>query len=856
MSHEDRASDEEQRLKKKRLKQVESEEEEEEEEDDDEDEDEEEEEEDEDEYDRRRKKKSKRKGILADEASEGSDEDDEDEGGELGEVKEVLSESQLKQLEKRREEERRFRGMSAEEVARQLEERYKMNEAMNRVSATTFTGAATIDTVRLVRERPRTDDPKLFMVRCKPGEERALVVKLYANYVKNKFKKPEPEDPNARRSRWNLPPPPGAELEVFTILAPGTSGYIYVESMKEECVKAAIRGVAGVFSSSISIVPLEEMQDVLRIEMRKDVIRQGDYVRLRGPYPYKGDLAQVIATQDGGNKLTVRVVPRIDINLLKVNFTMKDRQGAAPPPAKPFNADEIRAAGGSVGRDSTDEYDTFDEHRFQDGLLLLDLNQRQVQAVSERPNLEEVAPFAASKGDAGAETKDEASALAEEMRKTMSKQKKVQYFDFAIGDRVLVSSGAERGAEGVVDSLDIPHGLAGLRLPQGERIDIQLKDLVKKFLVGDHVKVLHGKHAGKTGNVVQIVSGSADKPSVLIYTDFGNEEIQVMNSELKVSSEIAAGMDSLNGYKLYDLVMLDQGVHGIIVRVNAETVRILTQNNEIREVPTTVIRAKKNSDSKFSSTPDVNNHMLNVGDQVIVNQGPYRNSEGVIKHIFRGQLFMYCKPRELENAGIIIVKGRDVRIAGSFQPLPAQAAGPPRAAMRGGGPRGGGPSGRGGRHHDETIGKTVRIRKGTDKGLVGTVVEGGSAHLLRVELNARNRVINVPRENVEFEEVRAVVPEYAPASMPEESGRMPHSSAAYPTPMYEPPADGGRSSGRGQQSGASAAVAQAPQFKPHDSVRLIDTGEEVMVYQVIDRDVVVLGSNGQMKLVPASNLRY
>jgi transcription elongation factor SPT5 len=289
-------------------------------------------------------------------------------------MEDILTAEQREKRDRRFAQDRAFREMNDEDavkLARDLQRRSRQEQSADYAQKSTTGGAATIETARLLRERPTTSDPKLFMVRCKPGEEKALVIKLYNKYIQNKTRKPELMEAMPT-SRWATAVAPGAELEIYSILAPGASGYIYVEAKREDNVKAALRGVLGVYASHTSVVPLDEMQDVVRVELRKEAIRKDDYVRMRGPFPYKGDLAKVHSVLEGGNRITVKLVPRIDMQRVSLNLDKNAPKGV-PPPAKHFNADEIRALGGTISREQHDGemMDNFDDHFFENGLLFL-----------------------------------------------------------------------------------------------------------------------------------------------------------------------------------------------------------------------------------------------------------------------------------------------------------------------------------------------------------------------------------------------------------------------------------------------------------------------------------------------------
>jgi transcription elongation factor SPT5 len=82
-------------------------------------------------------------------------------------------------------------------------------------------------------------------------------------------------------------------LRISAVIArTSLKGYIYVEARSMGDVQAALDKMHNVYASKITLIPLEEMVDVLTIRKREAMLKPGSWVRTaRGKY--KGDLAQV-----------------------------------------------------------------------------------------------------------------------------------------------------------------------------------------------------------------------------------------------------------------------------------------------------------------------------------------------------------------------------------------------------------------------------------------------------------------------------------------------------------------------------------------------------------------------------------
>lgn len=156
--------------------------------------------------------------------------------------------------------------------------------------------------------QPQSEDPKLWLVKCKPGKERAVVASL----IKHIQLLPETSCP-----------------EVFSALSrDNVKGYIYIEAYKPTEIINMIQKCKlrhAVYASPInkpSMVPISEMADILIVgnaERKKSLFKDielGNWVRVkRGKYA--GDLAQIVEIPedptliDRYTNLKVKLIPRI-----------------------------------------------------------------------------------------------------------------------------------------------------------------------------------------------------------------------------------------------------------------------------------------------------------------------------------------------------------------------------------------------------------------------------------------------------------------------------------------------------------------------------------------------------------------
>jgi len=79
-------------------------------------------------------------------------------------------------------------------------------------------------------------------------------------------------------------------LSIFT--RDNLKGYLYIESESKAFVQRAIEQTNNVYMSRMTLVPIQEMTDVLTIRGKETEIKPGSWARVRKG-KYAGDLCQV-----------------------------------------------------------------------------------------------------------------------------------------------------------------------------------------------------------------------------------------------------------------------------------------------------------------------------------------------------------------------------------------------------------------------------------------------------------------------------------------------------------------------------------------------------------------------------------
>ena len=423
--------------------------------------------------------------------------------------------------------------MDAEKQAALLKERYGRSRA-------TATDTALVPKRLLL---PSVDDPSIWAVKCKPGKEREAVMSITKRIEERRF------------TRNPLP--------IISALERGgtMAGYIYIETRRQADIIPALDGIMNVYArTKIVIVPIKEMPDLLRVR-KTESLQPGGYVRIRRG-KYQGDLAQIDDVESNGLEVTLKIVPRLDYGLhddlnapvenghgekrkRPIGFNIKTR-----PPQRLFNEAEAKK---KQGRSLVTQSNLASRKVFQffgedyvNGYLIKDFKINHLQTEDINPTLGEVTRFA-SGGEDGNENLDLA-ALAASLKANTSGD------SYLPGDMVEVFEGEQQGVSG--KAVAVRGDIVTISVYDGElkgqRIEVPIKGLRKRFKEGDHVKVIGGsRFRDEVGLVVRIKDDQ-----ITIVSDLSMQEITVFGKDLRVASDsgVAGG---LGRYDIHDLVQLE-----------------------------------------------------------------------------------------------------------------------------------------------------------------------------------------------------------------------------------------------------------------------------------------------------------
>ncbi|KAB1220919.1 hypothetical protein CJ030_MR3G026798 [Morella rubra] len=570
---------------------------------------------------------------------------------------------------------------------------------------------------------PSVRDPKLWMVKCAIGREREAVFCLMQKSIDR-----------------------GPELQITSAVAlDHLKNYIYVEACKEAHVKEACKGLRNIFSQKVMLVPIREMTDVLSVESKAIDLSRDTWVRMKIG-TYKGDLAQVVDVDNVRQRVTVKLIPRIDLQALANKMEGREvvKKKVFVPPPRFMNIEEARELKIHVDRrrdPMTGEYfENIGGMLFKDGFLYKTVSMKSISTLNIKPTFDELEKFR-KPGENGAGDIASLSTLFANRRKG----------HFMKGDAVIVVKGDLKNLKGWVekveeDNVHIRPEMKGLP----KTLAVNEKELCKYFEPGNHVKVVTGTQEGATGMVVKV-----EQHVLIILSDTTKEHIRVFADDVVESSEVTSGVTRIGDYELHDLVLLDNMSFGVIIRVESEAFQVLKGVPDRPEVALVKLREIKCKIEKKISVQDRNKNPVSVKDVVRIIEGPCKGKQGPVEHIYRGVLFIYDR-HHLEHAGFICAKAHCCIVVGGSRPsserngdsysrfaslrTPPRIPQSPKRFPRGGPPVNSGGRHRGGRGHDGLVGTTVKIRLGPYKGYRGRVVEVKGPSV-RVELESQMKVV-------------------------------------------------------------------------------------------------------------------
>lgn len=230
-------------------------------------------------------------------------------------------------------------------------------------------------------------------------------------------------------------------------------GMVYVEARYPQQVHQACNGLIGVYlSQGVDLVPIDEMTSLLKVKKPDLAVTPGSWVRIRRGL-YQHDLAQVVDITENCDVLTVRCVPRIDLNppdemgVAAVLGRPKHNKHATGtrPRQRLFHYAEVEKIYGTNAVSKISQLYVFRGDSYKDGCLLKSYKLSSLMLVDVNPKLDEIAMFSCCDDELESGTMD-FSSIAESSRNAA-----ISFFE--PGERVEVIRGELVGAQVVVEEI-------------------------------------------------------------------------------------------------------------------------------------------------------------------------------------------------------------------------------------------------------------------------------------------------------------------------------------------------------------------------------------------------------------------
>ena len=143
---------------------------------------------------------------------------------------------------------------------------------------------------------PTSADPKIWIVKCRFGDEKEIMENLYHKYFYFRDNKKDKKE----------------KVKIYSIASfENLKGKIFIEAFTERDVLFAVQDMTNVYQNSIQLVPINERRQIFEYDqVPKTKIFPNQFVRIKGGN-YDGDLAKVIYIEDPVNKIHIAIVPRI-----------------------------------------------------------------------------------------------------------------------------------------------------------------------------------------------------------------------------------------------------------------------------------------------------------------------------------------------------------------------------------------------------------------------------------------------------------------------------------------------------------------------------------------------------------------
>lgn len=373
---------------------------------------------------------------------------------------------------------------------------------------------------------PTIDDPKIYMVPCKEGQERKVIMAIMK-----------------KMDEWRIQ---GKKAQILSAFERGTTkmlSHVYVEGRNLASIRLFLQGIQNLYVQKINTieVPIKEMTALSNMRPTKQ-LEPGTFVRPKGGL-YKGDWAQIDEIDVSKNQVSLRLRPRLD-------YTAAGKKTGFRPVQRLFSAAEAKRGNPENGtvqnlRSLGENHWIYRKEAYKGGFLIKNFRMEQLLVTEgQNPTLEVIQTFTT-------EGKDGSASIDLSAVRT-AKDTTARTGGYLVGEHVEVYEGDHQGIRGKV--LVSRNEIVTLEISEpkdslGHNIDITAKSLRRAFSVGDRVKVVGGRHSDEVGMIVSV------KNDTIIFMSDTHEQLTVFRNDVRVSDD-GGVPGGLGKFDIHDLVEL------------------------------------------------------------------------------------------------------------------------------------------------------------------------------------------------------------------------------------------------------------------------------------------------------------
>ena len=565
-------------------------------------------------------------------------------------------------------------------------------------------------------KKPTKDDPKMWIVKCRIGDEKGIVQNLYHKYFFFK-KQNKPKD----------------RVKIYSITSfENLKGKIYIEAHTERDVLFAIQDMSNVNHNSIQLVPVNQRPQIFQYDQKpKSELFKNQLVRIKGGN-YEGDLAKVVYIEDPMNKIYVALVPRIidDVKGKKgYNVASFGKQKSfLRPRQKLFDRKNLTKEENEnyskIMHEPYGEVIKFRNFKFMDGLLIRPIRRVMIDTENVSPKEEELQKIGCITDENGLLT----DKTTNETLKVANKSNVI----FKKGDHVKIVSSTESHLN------DLPGVVLESEKGNKVKVEIDFKDVKGQFSFPKHELVLvkhdfkngnlvyakYGANKGRSGMIIQVL----DNGTITVYDSITKNKFEAKNTDLIFSEDMELDNEENEMFKIGELVKIKNShMPCYIIESTKFIIKVVTITNEVKKI--SVRDVDKINLGKRIACIDGKGNPLDLDNSVKVINGQYKGYKAVIKSIYNRYVFLlnhefirtngiFCEIKEnLELLGSELLQESSDKGKVNHRRIPNTVK--------------------------DLIGKIVHVIKGNWKGYNGMLVQSNDK-FATIELIAKQKTIEIP----------------------------------------------------------------------------------------------------------------